>query len=354
MRYDFLERAAETLGAARIATAHNSEDNAETVLMNLVRGSSLSGLSGIPPVRGRIVRPLLRTGRDQILLYLAGQNVPYVEDASNRETEYTRNKWRHLLFPLLRDLNPRAAEAVGRAAFLAGEDDAFLYSLAGRAVKGARPIPGGLVLKASSLETLPSPVASRAILLLAEQVSGGRGCRSALHVENALAVLRDTEAASSCQLPGGVSFRREYGRLFLLNGREGPSFSPVSLSQGEKTLLMDGLWEIGCFPSPPQDENILASPFVFRIKRDMINESLRARPRGPGDRIRLAGGNGSRSLKRLFIDAKVPHTLRGAVPVIVCGDRVVAVAGFGADRAFAALPGESALAITVKGDILDG
>ena len=106
LRYAFLEGAARDMGADRIATAHHREDNAETVLLHLLRGAGLQGLSGIPPVRGKIVRPLLEAGRADIDAYVERNGLPYVEDESNRDTAYTRNRLRLEVLPLLEEIVP--------------------------------------------------------------------------------------------------------------------------------------------------------------------------------------------------------------------------------------------------------
>ena len=116
LRYAFLERCADEIGADWILTAHNLEDNAETVLFHLARGSGTAGLRGIPVRRGRILRPLLGVSRAQIEAYLLETGTPHVEDGSNREDQYARNLIRHRVMPALRDINPRFPEAAARAA----------------------------------------------------------------------------------------------------------------------------------------------------------------------------------------------------------------------------------------------
>ena len=126
LRYRFLEETADRLACDRIATAHNLNDNAETVLMNLCRGAGTRGLAGIPPVRGRIVRPLLWTSREEIETYLDVHRIPHIEDSSNRSDDYTRNRIRHQIIPLLMEENPSFLSAIGRTAELLREDDACL------------------------------------------------------------------------------------------------------------------------------------------------------------------------------------------------------------------------------------
>ena len=353
MRYEFFERIAGEIDAARIATAHNAEDNAETVLMNLIRGASLSGLSGIPPVRGNVIRPMLQIGRQQILNYLVSQKIPYVNDETNAENIYTRNKFRHLLFPLLQEINPRAVEAIGKAAALVRKDDQYLYSLAETVVQTAQASEGGLVISAKTLAALPSPVASRAFFLLIDKIGEGRGDISALHVESAQLLINSDAASGSCSLPRGIWLTKEYDDLYLTKGRQKTTFPATQLASGGRIVLMDGAWEIICVPVSLCEKTAGSAQTIF-IKDGMITGPLNVRPRLPGDRIRLSGRGGSKSLKKLFIEEKIPVSRREAIPVIADGDRLVAVAGFGADEAYAALPGEDTLAITIKGEIFYG
>ncbi len=126
LRYRFLEETADSLNCDRIATAHTANDNAETILMNLCRGTGTHGLAGIPPVRGRLIRPLLETDRDTVECYLAECGAAHVEDSSNRSDLYTRNRIRHGVLPLLTEQNPALISALTRTAGLLREDDACL------------------------------------------------------------------------------------------------------------------------------------------------------------------------------------------------------------------------------------
>ena len=123
LRYRFLEETADRLGCDRIATAHNADDNAETIMMNLCRGAGTRGLAGIPPVRGRLIRPLLRTERSEIDKYIADHGIAHMEDSSNRSDEFTRNRFRHQIIPVLKEENPSVLKAISRTAELLREDD---------------------------------------------------------------------------------------------------------------------------------------------------------------------------------------------------------------------------------------
>jgi tRNA(Ile)-lysidine synthase len=164
LRYDFLERAADALQADRIATAHTADDNAETMLMNLARGAGLRGLGGIPPVRGRLIRPMLTVTRAEILDYLAAHGTGHVEDSSNASDEYARNRVRHYAVPALTGVNAGFVANAARTAALLREDEAFLVSLAQTFLH--ENMADGRV-PADRLAALPRPVSARAVRLLA-------------------------------------------------------------------------------------------------------------------------------------------------------------------------------------------
>ncbi|MDR1669545.1 MAG: tRNA lysidine(34) synthetase TilS [Oscillospiraceae bacterium] len=207
MRYAFLEKTREERGLSNIATAHNADDNAETVLLNLVRGAGLAGLSGIPPVRERIVRPILHLSRDDILRYLVRHGLPHREDASNADKTFRRNFLRHEVIPALKALNPSLTGAVTRLTGLLREDEAYLLSLAREEL---RLYGGGAGFPAKRLNALPKPVASRVCRLLVLQVSSYPP--ELLHIEAML----DISAGGNGRrrdLPGGLTAAKSRGQL---------------------------------------------------------------------------------------------------------------------------------------------
>ena len=138
MRYEFLRTVADTTGCDRIATAHSADDNLETLLLHLVRGAGLHGLAGIPPRRGDIVRPLLTTARADIMAYLEEHHVPHVEDSTNTDEAYARNRIRRQVVPVLRQLNPRLTESAAETMGYLRADDDFLNAQAAAACRNAR------------------------------------------------------------------------------------------------------------------------------------------------------------------------------------------------------------------------
>ena len=204
LRYRFLEETAEDFGCDRIATAHSLNDNAETVLMNLCRGAGTRGLAGIPPVRGQLIRPLLSTDRDEIEDYLREHGIPHVEDSSNRSDDYTRNRIRHQMIPLLKEENPSVLRSIARTAELVREDDACLCRESERFLREHRQ---GNSIPSKALLRLEPAVASRVIRAM---------CGSSVSMERTYALLTFAGGTERgvLEIPG-QKIRREKGRLFF-------------------------------------------------------------------------------------------------------------------------------------------
>lgn len=311
MRYAFLRATAETLGAARIATAHNADDNAETLLLHLVRGTGLQGLTGIAPRRGDLVRPLLTTSRADIESYVSAHAVPYVEDSTNADTAYTRNKLRHMVLPLLRELNPRLTESLSDTTRYLRADNDFLNAQAAMVCQNARWAEDNLVIEVRHLAGAPNAVAPRAARRLLEMMGDGDTDCSAAHLNAIVDLCRGNDPSAVYFLPGGLLAQRVYGDLLLTTQQEPPPpFAPVELRQGNN-------------PIPGTDWTVTLSATL---------PGLTARPRRQGDEITLAG-RGTKTIKKLFIDEKIPRRLREQIPVVADEDGVLAVAGFGGNTA---------------------
>lgn len=183
LRYAFLEETARQEGLALIATGHHAGDNAETVLMNLIRGCGLHGLTGIPERRGNIVRPMLNVTRREIEDYLKEHGVPHVEDETNTDPAYTRNRVRLQLLPLLEQLNPQAAAHIAAAARRLREDEQELSRQAALAADQALDVPEGVAVNVQALRELPRPIALRTCAQLLDRAGLGG---EAIHLEQLL------------------------------------------------------------------------------------------------------------------------------------------------------------------------
>ena len=333
LRYAFLERTADAMNCAWIATAHNADDNAETVLLHLLRGSGAVGLGGIPRRRGRIVRPLLDTPRSAIERYLREQGVPHVEDSSNGSDAYTRNFLRHRVTPLLRELNPAFTEALGRTARLLTQDEAVLSELAEERLNAAfdgRSLPCAALLEA------PPAIASRMLRLLWPQ------SLSEKQTEAALTFSRGTERGF-LDLPGG-RLRRERGRLWIGEEEDVPELPARELIPGESLHLPEaGLSLLSVIAVKEEEIYDLFKTCCFKYA-NICGKITVTGPR-PGDRFHPVGRGCGKSLKALFAETGLTRRQRLLTPVIRDERGILAVYGLGQDERVSAEKGERVLRI---------
>ena len=332
MRYAFLAETAEREGCALIATGHHAGDQTETVLMNLIRGSGRKGLLGIPERRGNIIRPMLDIPRQEIDAYLAARGIPHVEDETNGDLNYTRNRVRHELLPLLEELNPRAAEHIRAASRRLKEDEEELSRQGRELAALAEDTAEGMSLSAARLAEAPRPIALRALMELLDSAD-------ARHLEGVLALCGGEDPSARLDLPG-CAVRRVYDRL-VISPREEEEIPPgIPLTPGEHRW---GNWVIAC-------ENAFcpAKAYVSREEFYLKPGSYLIRSRREGDRLRL-GDRPCKTIKKLMIDERVPRHLRCRVPVIG-GQEAAAAGGFGPHREALAEAGAPCLHITMRKD----
>jgi len=346
MRYAFLEQLAEESCAGRIATAHNANDNVETLLFHLTRGCGLQGLAGIPPRRGNIVRPFLTTAREEIEAYLKFHGIAHVEDSSNSDTAFVRNRLRHDVLPILRELNPRLTESVTTTIRTLRADNDYLRARAAALAKHALWVDNDLIIETRHIAEAPNAVAPRVVRRLLEQMADGSVVGSSAHLGAIVELARGDDPSASLYLPCGIVVRRVYRELlFTTDGAALPSFEPVILNQSGETLIPDSPWRVFCrIADVPADS--VKNKITFYLKCDMIRGVVCLRPRKAGDTITLPS-RGSKTVKKLFIDTKVPRRKREQVPILADEHSVLAVAGFGPSERHLAQPGELALEVTI-------
>lgn len=338
LRYDFLNRAAEKTGCTKIATAHNADDNVETMLFNLARGTGSLGLCGIPPVRGNIIRPLLGCTRAEIEEYLRENGVPHVEDSSNASDDYSRNIIRHKVMPVLREINPGLSAAAGRTAELLREDESYLTQQAENFIKKNYD---GESVEAEKLLNLPRPISTRVI----RKLSGKK--LSYKHVEDILN-LCSGEGLGFADIPG-CRIRREKGRIYFKD----ENWSKIQ----EKELLPDSetvIPELGIKikalisekTEKSEEINDLFKTYLFKYENICGNIKLTGRKNG--DSIRPRGRNCTKSLKKLFLEAGYTQRQRDTTPILRDDKGVLAVCGLAVAQRVQAEKGDKILRIEIE------
>jgi len=336
MRYDFLRQTAREVGADRIATAHNADDNAETILFHLARGSGLRGLTGIAPMRGDLIRPLLTTPRREIEAYLFSRALPHREDQTNNDQTYSRNRIRWQVTPVLEELFPGFAQRITDSAARLRADEAYLCAQAEEIATLAQSRPDGLSIPADAIAQAPAPLAVRAVRSLIGRINGGDQNCSAAHLESVVQLCRSSDPSAQIDLPYGLTARREYDCLILSRTDGIPELSPTPLPlPGTATA---GGWKVTC--RVDRYTGAASTPWDFWLSRTQI-PSLTLRPRQTGDRLTLPGRPG-KSVKKWCIDEKIPRALRDSLPVLDYAGQPTAVVGLGPDVAFLPRPGEEA------------
>ena len=309
-RYGFLKSL-----DGKIATAHTADDNAETVLMHMIRGTGLKGLGGITPVHGNVIRPMLSCTRQEVEDFLGEWCLPHMEDSSNESDAFLRNRIRHSIMPLLKEENPKLAENLTQMALRLREDENLLSCQA-----NLDTLP-----TVECLKTMHPALRSRCIEKFLKD--SGVPEPEEIHITQTEALLFSDRPSARVDMPGGVTVRRCYDRLEAARAETAP-----------EPLVLE------C----PGEAQYAGFKVICRRADKIINTvdtvtvqpqgRIVLRPRQSGDSIRLSGG--TKSLKKLFIDRKIPAHQRQQIPVVCDDQGVLGVCGIGVhlDRAAEKLP----------------
>ncbi len=339
LRYAFLEETAQSLGEdSLIATAHNAGDNAETVLLHLLRGSGLDGLTGIPPRRGRLCRPLLECSRQALADYLTHRGIPHVEDSSNADVTYRRNLLRREVMPVLETINPGFPRRLAANLHHLRADRDFLDGLGRALAQQGETTAEGISLPVKALREAPPPVAIRGVKAVLEDL--GRWEHSAAHLEAVVDLALGDQPAGQCDLPQGLRVRRQYDRLlFALVQEEAPP-PPPALEIPGPGVYHWGDWTLQLTPAicPEGAEGgwyfrDLAFPLTLRTRR-------------PGDQLKLPRRR-EKPLKKWYIDEKVPRPCRDSLPVLADAQGLLAAVGLGPHAPRLAAAGERAFLCSI-------
>ena len=337
LRYAFFE----TLPCDKLATAHTADDNAETVLLHLLRGAGLRGLCGIPPRRGRYIRPLLCVTRGQITDYLRQEGIMWVEDSSNAADDCRRNRLRHQVMPLLKLEMPELAERLTEQSALLRAEDSLLDSLAQELLDRAARETGW---HCQTLLEAPDVLQKRALRVALRKESP---CNvTSVHIEALQRLLAARSPSAQLSLPNGLTVCRVYDCITI--ERKLPTVFPETRLEPAGVTRIP---ELGLCVTCRIEENFKKTantPFQFTIKYDMIKQPvIFLRPRRTGDTLSLDGKHTVR-LKKLLIDRKIPRMRRERIAVLATEERVLAVEGLGVDFFSRPVAGQPALIIQLE------
>jgi tRNA(Ile)-lysidine synthase len=338
-RYAFLETIRHKHNAKKIAMGHNLNDQAETLIMRLLRGSGPSGLSGIPPVRNNIIiRPLIEIKRDEIMNYLKERRLTFAFDISNSNKLHLRNRIRHELLPMMLDYQPRLLEHLSIASNIMRDEDIFLDSMATQWIdnKVIRHGPGDMSVSALSLKDLPYPLKNRVIRILLKQVNNSHYPLDYDHIISVSELLKNNQPQCSIDLPDDITVRKTYNDLHFLLKAHRHVTGYTSLLEGPGTYNLDAagqtltLYEVDY----QKDVSLETTSSAAFLDADKLKFPLTARNFKPGDRFIPLGMKGHKKVKNFFIDLKVPTEKRVLTPILTCQERIVWICGYRIDERF--------------------
>jgi len=334
LRYRALEDSALVSGADAIALGHNLDDQVETFLMHILRGSGPRGLSGIPPTRGTIIRPLIEIERKNIESYLTEEGISYVIDSSNLKHDYLRNRLRATIMPALREINPSITETLERTMEILREEDRFLETQVTKSLMKliTRKTSVSIELFLSPLEHMDRVVLRRVLRRAVEATEGLRGI-GFKHIEDIMHLIKTGTAGDRLYLPRDVRVVKKYSTI-LLTSEAPKTLGTYTIEPGEDLVLKEsGLVLTASMTQGPHDE---AGKDSVAIDADKIKLPLRVRARIDGDYFYPDGFGKRKKLQDFLVDEKVPRDERDIVPIVTSGDEIVWVAGMRADSRFCA------------------
>ena len=339
LRYCELWQYVDELGADFLLTAHHAGDQAETVLMQLLRGSGTAGLGGMQVQAGRLMRPLLFVQRSEIEAYCRKRNLSFCHDSTNDDVRYTRNRIRKELLPYLqRQFNQQLVTALGQTAQLAAIDNAFACHHAQKFYGEQVTVNGNLLeCGAEKLSAEFEAVSTRVIRLMWEQKVAPGSELGFEHIKAVLRLLQNGSSGKAVMLPGKTAAAYSYGKLYigaradmekLLNGEGNSGACDITvmtknIADGVKVNLPEG----GELLLSIADTQQLLSKKQAVVPLELAGKAISIRTRRDGDRFYPYGSAGSKKLKDYFIDNKVPLAERDGKLLVTAGSNVLWITG---------------------------
>jgi tRNA(Ile)-lysidine synthase len=341
-RYQCFEQIRAEVGADRIAVAHHMEDTAETVLMNLFRGSGLKGLSGIPAVRGEIIRPLIHISRSEIEAYLSRNDISFRTDATNFETGYTRNRIRLDLMPYIKDnINQAAVSHIAETAMLAADISRYMEQQAQKVLREIAVFQAdGLSceMNASGWDKLDIALRREVLRQVILQVTGQMKDIGAVHIE-AVNQLFFKAVGRRIILPYGICAVKTYHSVRIeRTGQALTSHKPADVRQIQQTepLQIPGLYPVGedgrevalSLFSMDKNKQIPKNLYTKWFDYDKIKNGLVLRYRQNGDYLVIRGGF-KKALRRILVDEKIPQSCRDSMILLAEGNHILWIPDMG-------------------------
>ncbi len=335
-RYECFQQVLMENKCTKIAVAHNKNDMAETVIFNMLRGTGLKGLSGMQPVRGNIIRPILDITRAEILEYLSSKNQDYREDSTNQGTDYDRNKIRHIILPAMEEINKAAIGHICQMAQEAKSSYAFIHNKAMEDYSGVSQdddFGKSVTLDVNELYKYSPVLQEHLIHEAIGDVAGKKKDITRRHIMAVVGLLYQ-ETGKQIELPYGIKARRSYDNLIITNKSEVNADYRIKI-EANNNYVVPGKGSIE-FKIIDYNEKVEISKKIYTkmLDYDKIKDTLYLRTPEDGDYVVIDTKGSTKKLSRVFIDNKVDREQRGDWPVIACGKEIIWVLGLRFSEAY--------------------
>lgn len=337
LRYELLSEKSQILGCNKIAVAHSLDDQAETVLMRLIRGTGVSGLSGILPVRGKIIRPFIEVSRREIEDYILlnanriglDSNKPFIVESSNLKTDYLRNKIRLFIMPEIKKINSNFLSVIVRTTDIIRDEERYFEILVTKALMRmiSRKGEGFIELFCQPLESMDRPVLRRLLRRAVDEVKDLRGI-SFINIEDIIDLIKKRKSGDRIYIDKRIRVIKGYSTLMIT------SLMPLRLK--EQVIASEGQYVIQeasmvieitvCERNELHDHDNTSKDTVM-INGDKVDFPLTIRARRAGDYFYPLGFGKKKKIQDFFVDEKIPRDERDVVPLLTSGNDILLIVG---------------------------
>ncbi len=326
VRYEIFYNAVKNFKADKIAVAHTMNDNAETMLMNLCRGTGISGLCGISPLRDNIIRPLIEMSRSEVEQCLNELKIPFKTDSTNKSLKYTRNRIRLKLIPWIKEnINPSVIKALSKSSSIIKEENSYLDELAQKSYEQCIIKDDCIRLSCKKLKELDKVILRRVLRTACRSYNKELHNISFEHIEKIIELL-DKQTGKKLNLPNNICIQKASDSILILKEKINNGY--CYLIKEEQPIFIK---EIRQYVTLSKKKKISFENYLnictVSLNYDKINGDLFIRTRQTGDKIYLKGINGYKRLKTLFIDLKIPQTKRSLIPLLANEKEIISVIG---------------------------
>lgn len=336
LRYEVFDQLSLRIKANKIALGHNADDQAETVLMRLLRGAGPGGLSGIPPVRKKIIRPLIEMEKKEIENFLKENKIQYLLDSSNMKLEYMRNKIRHLLIPVIKEISPQATKIISKTANILREENDYINVAVTKALMRlmSRKTDQKVELFCNPLEVLNIVILRRALRVAIDSVRDLRGIEFD-HIEDIIKLIKNGKPGDRIYLPKGIRAIKGYSTI-IITAEPPQKLSTYQIHDPNREIFLKEssmILEIREIPIDKVNDYGNGKNLTY-MDAEKVKFPLIIRSRKEGDYFYPLGFGKRKKLQDFFVDEKVPRDERDLVPIIESEGKIVWIVGYRLDDRF--------------------